>query len=150
MSRAALDEQDPAKDRGWTPLFLAWLAATAATLGALFFSQVMGIAPCVLCWYQRIFMFPLVVILALGLFPYDPRCVRYALPLAAIGWLFALFHVLVAAGLIPEKMQPCMQGIPCKEQPIEWFGFLNIPVLSLIAFSLVGLLLAAAYLKESK
>jgi len=110
----------------------------------------MGIAPCVLCWYQRIFMFPLVLILAAGLFPFDTKLVRYALPLIAVGWMIALFHVLLVAGIVPENIRPCAQGIPCKDQVIEWFGFLTIPLLSLIAFSLVGLPLIVAHFKVSK
>src|SRR5450830_470565 len=121
--------QDPSPDSAWTLVFLAWLIASASTLGALFLSQVMGIAPCVLCWYQRIFMFPLVFVLAVGLFPFDARLVRYALSLAVAGWMIALFHVLVVAGIVPENIRPCAQGIPCKDQPIEWFGFLTIPSL---------------------
>ena len=144
------DEQDRFAESAWTLVFLAWLIAAASTLGALFFSQVVGIVPCVLCWYQRIFMFPLVFILAAGLFPFDPRLARYALPLTVVGWMIALFHVLVVAGVVPETIQPCAQGVPCKEQQIEWFGFLTIPLLSLIAFSLIGLLLILTYFKVSK
>lgn len=142
--------QDHLPDCAWTLVFFAWLIASASTLGALFLSQVMGIAPCALCWYQRVFMFPLVFILPAGLFPFDARLVRYALPLAVVGWMIALFHVLVVADIVPENIRPCVQGVPCKEQPIEWFGFLTIPSLSLIAFSLIGLLLLIPYFKVSK
>ena len=129
----------------WTLVFGAWLIAAMATLGALFMSEVMGFAPCVLCWYQRIFMFPLVLILALGLFPFDPKVLRYALPLAAIGLLVAGFHVLLTIGVIPETLAPCRQGIPCKTIQIEWFGFVTIPLLSFLAFLTInGLLLASA------
>ncbi len=137
-------------DSAWTWAFLAWLIASASTLGALFFSQIMGIAPCVLCWYQRIFMFPLVFILAAGLFPLDANLARYALPLVVAGWMIALFHVLLVAGIVPETIRPCAQGIPCKDQVIEWFGFLTIPLLSLIAFSLIGVLLILTHFKVSK
>ncbi len=142
--------QDDSLDSAWVLVFLAWLIASASTLGALFLSQVMGIAPCVLCWYQRIFMFPLVFILAAGLFPFDPRLARYALPLTVLGWLIALLHMLLVAGIVPEAITPCAQGIPCKDQPIEWFGFLTIPLLSLIAFSAIGLLLVLTHFKVSK
>jgi len=142
--------QDHSPDSAWTLVFLAWLIASVSTLGALFLSQVMGIVPCVLCWYQRIFMFPLVFILAAGLFPFDARVVRYALPLTVAGWMTALFHVLVVAGVVPENIRPCAQGIPCKDQPIEWFGFLTIPWLSLIAFSLIAVLLISTHFKVSK
>jgi len=118
-------------------VFGAWLVASAAALGALFFSEIMQLPPCALCWYQRIFMFPLVVILPMGLFPFDARVVRYALPLAALGWLVAAFHMLLVAGIVPEKLEPCSRAVPCSESAIEWFGFLTIPLLSLAAFSLI-------------
>ncbi len=150
MSTSEPTEQDHSLESAWTLVFLAWLIASASTLGALFLSQVMGVVPCVLCWYQRIFMFPLVLILAAGLFPFDARIVRYALPLTVVGWMITFFHVLVAAGVVPEAVTPCAQGIPCKEQAIEWFGFLTIPWLSLIAFSLIGLLLILTHFKVSR
>jgi len=125
----------------WALLFTAWIMVTSATLGSLFFSEVIGVPVCELCWYQRIAMYPLVLILAIGLFPYDPRVVRYAGTLAGLGWLIALFHVSLVAGIVPEKVQPCVQGIPCLETHISLFGFLNIPVLSLLTFTLIGVLL---------
>ena len=130
--------------------FACWVVAAAATLGALFLSEVMQIPPCVLCWYQRIFMFPLALVLPMGLFPFDPRVVRYALPLAIGGWLVAFFHVLVVAGVVPENLQPCTQGVPCAEIQIQWFGFLTIPLLSLAAFSVVLALLAAAHFRSPR
>jgi disulfide bond formation protein DsbB len=132
---------------GWVLVFAAWLLATVSTLGALFLSEVMRVAPCALCWYQRAFMFPLVLVLAAGLFPLDRKVVRYAFPLAAAGWLVALFHLLLTKGFIPESMAPCAQGIPCSRIQIEWFGFVTIPLLSLLSFSAIGLALASAYYK---
>jgi len=134
---------------GWSLLFAAWIVVTTATLGSLFFSEVMGVPICVLCWYQRIAMYPLVLILALGLFPYDPRVVRYASALVVAGWLTALFQVLLVIGIIPESVQPCVQGIPCSDTHISIFGFLNIPALSLLTFTLVGILLFYSHKKES-
>jgi disulfide bond formation protein DsbB len=137
----------PAPDTAWILVFAAWLTATVSTLGALFFGEVMNVPTCVLCWYQRIFMFPLVLILAFGLFPLDTRVVRYALPLACIGWAIALFHVLLVAGYIPERVQPCAQGVPCSETYVEWFGFVTIPLLALVAFSIIIALLFTAHIK---
>ncbi len=131
-------------DVAWMLVFGCWVVASMATLGALFFSEVLELPPCVLCWYQRIFLFPLVLMLPFGLFPFDARVVRYALPLAFAGWLVAVFQVLLVAGVIPEKLKPCTQGVPCSEVQIQWLGFLNIPLLSFIAFTtLIALLLAA-------
>ena len=126
---------------GWPLVFIAWFVVTIATAGSLFFSEVMEIPICELCWYQRVAMYPLVLILALSLFPYDPRVVLVAGVLAAMGWFIALFQVLLVAGIIPEKIRPCVQGIPCSETHITLLGFLNIPTLSLLTFSLVGILL---------
>lgn len=131
-------------DSAWTLVFGCWAIASVSTLGALFFSEIMELPPCVLCWYQRIFMFPLVLILPLGLFPYDARVIRYALPLALVGWVFAFFQVLLVAGVIPEGLKPCSQGVPCSEVQIQWLGFANIPLLSLIAFSVMNALLIVA------
>jgi disulfide bond formation protein DsbB len=133
----------------WILLFSAWIVVTTATLGSLFFSEVMGVPVCVLCWYQRIAMYPLVLILAIGLFPYDPGVARYAGVLAGVGWLIALFHMLLVAGIIPENIQPCVQGVPCSEAYISLLGFLNIPVLSLLTFSLTGMLLFFMHRMES-
>jgi disulfide bond formation protein DsbB len=138
------------KTSPWTLVFGSWLIATSSTLGALFMGEIMGLTPCVLCWYQRIFMFPLVLVLAAGLFPFDPKIVRYALPLAVAGWLVAVFHLLLIAGIIPENITPCTQGVPCSQVQIEWFGFVTIPLLSVIAFSIINALLIATYFKRSK
>ena len=133
---------DPGIDRDWLLLFGAWLICTLAALGSLFFSEVMEFAPCSLCWYQRIFMYPLVIVLAVGLFPVDRGSVRFGLPLAIGGWLVAAYHLLLYEGIVPESASPCRQGVSCKEEYIEVLGFLSIPALSLLAFSaVVGLLL---------
>jgi disulfide bond formation protein DsbB len=134
----------------WTLVFVCWLIASVSALGSLFFSEVMGHLPCVLCWYQRICMYPLVLILPAGLFPYDRNIVRYALPLSLLGSLFAIFHLLLVAGYIPENIKPCVQGIPCTEVQIVWFGFVTIPLLSALSFLLIAALLLLAHIRSSK
>lgn len=146
----AVNATERSPDSAWSLLFGGWLIASVSTLGALFFSEVMELPPCVLCWYQRIFMFPLVLMLPLGLLPFDRNIVRYALPLAAVGWLISLFHLLLVAGLIPESMKPCTQGVSCAEVQIQWLGFVSIPLLSFVAFSLISALMLAARSRMSK
>ena len=125
----------------WAILFASWLLVATAALGSLFFSEVMELPPCSLCWAQRVFMFPLAIILLVGLLPFDPGVVRYALPLAAIGGLIALYHLLLQVGVIPESAAPCRQGISCSEAQLQVLGFLSIPMLSLLVFgSVTGLL----------
>ena len=134
-------------DAGWLLVFAAWLVAAVSSSGALFLSEVMEVAPCVLCWYQRAFMFPLVFVLAAGLFPLDRKVFRYALPLVAAGWLVALFHLLLTRGVIPESLTPCTQGIPCSRIDVEWLGFVTIPLLSLLSFTAIGFALVGAHFK---
>lgn len=124
----------------WAPLFLAWLLALLATAGALFLGEVMGKPPCVLCWYQRIAMFPLVLVLGMGLFSSDARSVRYALPLAGAGWGIAGYHLLVFWGVVSEGLVPCGQGSSCADADVQMAGMVPIPLLSLAAFT--GILVA--------
>ena len=131
----------------WMLLFGAWLLASVGTLGSLFFSEVMDFAPCSLCWYQRIFMYPLVIVLGIGLLPFDPKVVRYGLPLAVGGWLAALYHTLLYEGIIPESLAPCSKGVSCSEEYIELLGFLSIPALSLLAFTAMVAALVALRLR---
>jgi disulfide bond formation protein DsbB len=138
------------KSSSWNILFLCWLVSSVSAMGSLFFSYVMEFAPCVLCWYQRIFLFPLVIILAVGLFPIDKSVVKYALPLAIAGWLTAAYHNLLYAGIVPESIQPCSQGVSCTEEYIDLFGFLSIPMLSLISFSTIIALLIILKMRTTK
>ena len=144
-----MDSPARTQDSNWTLVFACWLLASVAALGSLFFSEVMGHPPCVLCWYQRICMYPLVLILPAGLFPFDPKIVRYALPLSLVGLLLAIFHLLLVAGYIPETIKPCTQGIPCTEVQVVWFGFVTIPLLSAVSFLLISALLILTQRRSS-
>lgn len=125
-------------------LLAAWLIALSATLGALFIGEVMGQAPCNLCWFQRAFMFPLAVILMVSCVVADSHVVRYALPLASIGWLVALYHLLLFAGVIPEEIKPCGDGPSCSSAETVIFSWVPIPALSLAAFTAIFVLLVLA------
>ena len=125
----------------WVTIFSAWLVASVATLGSLFFSEVMMFPPCVFCWYQRICMYPLVVILSAGLFPVSKSVIKFSAPLALIGWVIAVYHNLLYYNILPESAAPCVRGISCTTVYIEWLGFITIPLLSLLAFSAILILL---------
>ena len=126
---------------GWWLIFTCWLIAMVALFGSLFFSEVMGLEPCVLCWWQRIFIYPLAVLFLVGLFPFDRSVVRYTLPLAVIGLGFAVYHYLVYSGFIPESLQPCSEKLSCAEINLELMGFITIPMLSIYAYSVIIVLL---------
>jgi disulfide bond formation protein DsbB len=142
--------QSSRASRAWMYVFGAWLIAAAGTLGALFFGEVMKLPPCSLCWYQRVFLFPLALVLPFALFPFSRAVVRAVLPLPVIGWLLAGWQQLLVAGIIPERVAPCTQGVPCSETVITWFGFVTIPLLSFAAFTAIAALLILAYLRSEK
>jgi disulfide bond formation protein DsbB len=127
-------------------LYLAWIFALLATVGSLFFSEVMQLPPCVLCWYQRIAMYPLVLIIAVGIILSDRSVKFYALPLGLGGLFIAIYHNLLYYGLIPDNITPCTQGISCTTVQIEWLGFITIPLLSLTAF--IGIVLCLLFCKS--
>lgn len=122
-------------------IFAAWLLSMIATLGSLFFSEIMEFVPCSLCWYQRIAMYPLAIIFLIGAKEGARQTFVFSAPLVAIGWLVALFHNLIHLEIIDESASPCVSGVPCSAVWIEWFGFITIPVLSFSAFTLLGLIL---------
>lgn len=128
----------------WTLTFSAWLVALSASLGAIFIGEIMGQAPCLLCWYQRAFMFPLAVVLAVGSFYSDAAVWRYGLPLAIIGTLVAAYHSLLYSGVLTEALKPCGQGPSCTDAAMTILGGLPLPYLSLAAFLSIGLLMILA------
>ncbi|MBP1999063.1 disulfide bond formation protein DsbB [Paenibacillus shirakamiensis] len=125
-------------------LYLAWLVAIIATASSLFLSEVMLFEPCRLCWFQRIFMYPLVLWLGIAAYRNDRSIIRYALPMSIIGGCISIYHY--AEQKIPAfaKLLPCKVGVPCNADYLDWFGFITIPLLALIAFALITIFLFVA------
>ena len=127
-------------------LWLAFVVSATATAGSLFFSEVAHFVPCELCWYQRIFMYPLAIVTLLAALANDHRVARYLLPLPVIGAGFSVYHLLVENGVVHES-QSCRISAPsgCAIKWIDEFGYVTIPTLALTGFALVFafLLLAA-------
>lgn len=122
-------------------LYFAWLVSMVATGGSLYFSEGLHFIPCQLCWFQRIFMYPLVILLGIASYRNDRRIAGYVLPLSIIGGSIALFQYLEqkVPGFRAEAL--CQVGVPCTTQWINLWGFVTIPFLSLTAFSLITLFL---------
>ncbi|MDT3681331.1 MAG: disulfide oxidoreductase [Truepera sp.] len=121
-------------------LYPAWVVAIVATLGSLYFSEIRHFPPCTLCWYQRILMYPLVLLLGVATFKQDRGVLKYALPLSVLGVLVSGYHILVER--IPGfGAGVCSSGVPCNVKYIEWLGFITIPTMSFVAFVLVTVLL---------
>ncbi len=132
-----------------TLLALAWTIALVASLSVLFIGEILGQTPCVLCWFQRAFMFPLAIVLGLGLWWQDQNVGRYGIALALGGAAVALWHMGLYAGLIPEKIQPCSASGPsCTDANQSVLG-IPIPLMALVSFALIGALCALS-LKEKQ
>lgn len=134
---------------GLTFVFSAFVISLIATLGSLFFSEIMNFIPCSLCWYQRIFMYPLVFLFLINLLFPDDKIFKYTFPIGFIGWGISIYHNLLMFKIIPEKLSPCIQGVPCSVDYINWLGFITIPLLSFFAYTII-LILLIALKKESK
>jgi disulfide bond formation protein DsbB len=122
-------------------LYTAWIVAVIATLGSLYFSEISGFIPCELCWYQRILMYPLVFLLGIATFLYDLAVRKYVLTLAVVGWFISLYHYMVQKVPGFAEIKPCVSGVPCSAQYINWLGFITIPFLAFTAFTIIIILM---------
>ena len=133
--------------RGLTFVFLAFIVSLVATFGSLFFSEIMNFIPCSLCWYQRIFMYPLLFLFLMNILFPDYKIFKYSFPLVFIGLIISIYHNLLMFKIIPEKLSPCVQGVPCSVDYINWLGFITIPLLSFFSYTIIFILLIM-YKKE--
>ncbi|WP_257348333.1 disulfide oxidoreductase [Pseudalkalibacillus decolorationis] len=115
----------------------AWITSIVAVLGSLYFSEMAGFVPCELCWYQRILMYPLVVIIGIGLYTDDLKLPYYVLPLSVLGILLSSFHYLHQKTDWFDEAVACTEGVPCSGEYINWLGFITIPFLALVAFVII-------------
>ena len=124
---------------GKTVVYLALLQSIVATLGSLYFSEVRHFTPCVLCWYQRILMYPLVLIISVGILRKDKNLFAYVLPMSILGGFIALYQVLLQNGVLPQSIAPCTLAASCETKYTGYFGFITIPLMSLTAFTVISL-----------
>ncbi|HWA52360.1 MAG TPA: disulfide oxidoreductase [Patescibacteria group bacterium] len=129
--------------------YISWIQAIVAMAGSLYFSEIRKFPPCILCWYQRICMYPLVALIAIGIYKKDKNLPYYVLPLSLIGTAIAVFHNLLYFNIIPESAAPCIAGVSCTTKFIEYFGFITIPFLSLCGFLIIDICMIL-YLKWGK
>lgn len=122
--------------------YLALIPALSALLGSLYYSEVAGYVPCTLCWYQRILMYPLSIIILVGIITRDELLPNYVLPFAVIGLGVAFYHYLIQVGVFSHPTT-CQAGIPCDLRWVNYLGFITIPFMSLAAFTLITLIMGA-------
>jgi disulfide bond formation protein DsbB len=122
-------------------LELATMVAMGATLGSLYFSEVQNFVPCVYCWYQRIAMYPLALILLIATIRRDKNIIPYALSLSLSGVALSAYHYQLQ--LFPEQSSSCGLDASCTYRWIEVFGFVTIPLLALTSFAFISMILIA-------
>lgn len=120
-------------------LFISWGVALIATLGSLYFSQIMRFEPCALCWFQRIFMYPLIIMLAIATVKHDLRISVYIWPTTLVGFGISVYHYLLQHNWIGEAPMMCGQ-VPCTTIYINWLGFITIPFLAGTAFLMITII----------
>ena len=120
---------------------LALLVAVVATLGSLYYSEIEGLLPCDLCWYQRICMYPLAAILAVGVLRRDRNVFWYAAPFVAIGAPLALYHWLVERVPSLSDSTSCSILAPCAVPYFEELGYITLAFMDMSAFLIIGALL---------
>lgn len=125
------------KDPRENLLFVAWGASVLAMFGSLYFSEIRQYEPCEFCWYQRILMYPFVVILGIAIVRKDYRIGIYTMILSAIGAFVSLYHYSIQkVSFLADHAGSCGR-VPCTGQYINWLGFITIPFLALIAFVII-------------
>ncbi|MEK8126396.1 disulfide oxidoreductase [Paenibacillus filicis] len=129
-------------------LHLSWVVALVATLGSLYFSEILHYAPCKLCWYQRILMYPLVLLLGIAAVRKDRRIYLYVLPLSVWGAGISLYHYLMQKTEWFKDGAKACGLVPCDVDYIDWFGFVTIPFLALVAFVLISGLMVLLWRAE--
>lgn len=115
----------------------AFLVALSGMLISLYYSDIVGLEPCVLCWYQRIFMYPIVFILGLGIFKKDFSALTYSMLLSVIGGIIAIYHMSLQFGLSETQTCSIYSAVSCSNPYIQSFGYVTIPVMSFTGFVLI-------------
>lgn len=128
-------------------LFWLWAVALAATVGSLFFSEVLGYEPCELCWYQRILMYPLVLIYGSAILKKDFSMAFPGMIMSGIGMFVSTYHYLI------QKVPGFTNGgtcglVPCNAQYVNYFGFITIPFLAGTAFIVIFILHGLVFIKK--
>lgn len=132
------------------PLLFAWFSATIATLGSLYFSEVLHFIPCTLCWYQRIFMYPLAIILGIAFYRNDSGIYRYVLPLSIIGMIISGYHIALQKLPYLQEFEMCKTGVPCSKDYLNLFGFITIPMMAFTAFMIITVCLSILFRADRK
>src|SRR5690606_19855313 len=128
-------------------IYFAWIVSLIATFGSLYFSEILGFIPCTLCWYQRIMMYPLIIVLGIASYRNQSDIIPYVLPLSILGGLISLWHYAQQKIPFLGQVIQCKVGVPCNASYINWLGFVTIPLLAFIALDRKSTRLNSSHVK---
>lgn len=133
-------------------MLFIWTVSLVATLGSLYFSEIRDYVPCTLCWYQRIFMYPILLITTVAYIQKNVKIAVTTAVFSVIGGCLSLYHYGIQKIDFLQDSAPACGQVACTGQYINWLGFITIPFLALTAFVLIA---AASFymirqLKEEK
>lgn len=129
-------------------MFLAFLVSLLGVVGSLYYSEFIGFEPCKLCWYQRVFLYPQAILLAIGLIKKHPHVANYSILFSIFGALIAGYQSVMQLGFTPNI--PCSaSGVSCNQIFVMQYGYITIPIMALTAFLLIIVLLLAAKVGKS-
>ena len=134
-------------------IYFAWVIALIATMITLYLSVIRGMPVCELCWYQRVCIYPLIVILGIAAYRIDCGIVKYTMPLSIIGFLFALYQYLYLEQMIPKfaPLHLCgVNGPDCSDIHLQFWGFVTYPFLGMVATFLITFFLITAVCCRAK
>lgn len=148
--RAATVSSDLRERYGRDAIWFAWAIALTATLGSLYYSEVANFTPCKLCWYQRIAMYPLSIILLVAAIRRDFSIWRYGVPIVGIGAVISTYHYLLERFPSLESSASCDPTAPCTMVWVWEFHFISIPFMALSGFAAIAALLLWSRNLETK
>lgn len=120
-------------------ILFSFIVSLVATSGSLFFSEIAKYNPCTLCWYQRIFMYPQVLLLGLAIIKKEKVIINYSLLLSVVGGIIALYHYLMQINLVPSTVCSVVgYSASCSQRFEMEYGYITIPMMSLTAFVLIA------------
>lgn len=129
---------------------LAWLVATVTTLGSLYYSEIAHFTPCKLCWYQRIAMYPLVLLLGIAAVRRDRGIRIYVIAQCAVGAVIAAYHSFIQAFPPEGGTSFCTVDAPCTERYVWQFGFVSLPFMAFTSFVFIIVLMIVAGSTETE
>jgi disulfide bond formation protein DsbB len=130
-------------------LYFAWIVSIIGSLGSLVYSELLKLPPCSLCWYQRSMMYPLPLILMIGIIEKNKNIFKYAVGLTMTGMILALYQLALTAGILPHSIIMCLPGSSCAADYSKIFGFFSIPLQSFLGFFVITISLYIHYFLEN-